>query len=599
MNVDRRTFPSTRWFVAVLVPVALAGILTVLLSPQISFRAILPIYYVAIMISAWRGGLSGGLVATLLSSVLAGFLLFPPFGTFGFDRASLERLGIYLTVCFAITFLFEARNRIERRRRVADEAHRRSDERFRAAFSSAVIGFAITDLDGRFIEVNKAFQLITGYGADELREMRIGEITHSDDLPESLNRTQKLIRGERHHFVMEKRFVKKGGEVIWVQNSVSLIHDHEGHPVNLIRLIEDITERKQAEEALRHNEAILQETGRIAKVGGWEFDPATGLGTWTEEVARIYDLEPGQATNVEIGLSYYVGESRSRIEAAVKEAIESATPYDLELEIRTAKGNHKWVRTIGHPIVENGKAVRVRGSFQDVTERKQAEDQLKASTEQLRALSARLQSAREEEGTRIAREIHDELGGALTGLKWDLEGIDRVLSGSANDESTREVVAKIPAMNSMIDSTIETVRRISSELRPSVLDDLGLVSAIEWQAQQFQQRTGIPVECASSDEVSLSRERSIAVFRVFQEILTNILRHSGATLVNVQTMQDNGEFVLAVSDNGRGISEEQKADTTSLGLLGMRERVHLVGGEISITGVEGEGTTVTVRVPIG
>jgi signal transduction histidine kinase len=151
----------------------------------------------------------------------------------------------------------------------------------------------------------------------------------------------------------------------------------------------------------------------------------------------------------------------------------------------------------------------------------------------------------------------------------------------------------------LTDTTIGAVRRISAELRPSVLDDLGLVAAIEWQSEQFQARTGIICRCdCSLENLDLSREQSTAVFRILQEALTNILRHAQATSVDITTKAEAGEFVLAIIDNGRGISENEKSGSQSLGLLGMQERAHLIGGKINITGVEGEGTVITVRVPI-
>jgi len=234
-----------------------------------------------------------------------------------------------------------------------------------------------------------------------------------------------------------------------------------------------------------------------------------------------------------------------------------------------------------------------------ITERKLGEDELRTSREQLRALSARLQTAREAEGTRIAREIHDELGGALTGLKWDLEGIDKILLGAADGVGAATVREKIPHMTGLIESTINAVRRISSELRPGVLDDLGLVAAIEWQAQQFQARTGIQCECvAGTDSLDLDRERSTAVFRILQEILTNVIRHAQATTVDIGVQQRDGYVELRVSDNGRGITETEMGNTRSLGLLGMRERALLVGGEVGFSSAPGQGTTVTARVPV-
>ena len=236
----------------------------------------------------------------------------------------------------------------------------------------------------------------------------------------------------------------------------------------------------------------------------------------------------------------------------------------------------------------------------EIAERKQAETELRITSEQLRALSARLQSAREAEGTRIAREIHDELGSVLTGLKWDLEEISRMLSTQPGQSQLAVMLEKVRALIKLIDMSVSTLRRIASELRPSILDDLGLVAAIEWQTQQFQGRTGIVCVCdCVLDKVELTEEQSTAVFRILQEALTNVLRHAQATKVDIKTDKENGYFVLSVSDNGKGMTESEKSEQQSLGILGMRERAHLVGGEISITSAQDQGTVVTVRVAIG
>jgi signal transduction histidine kinase len=232
-------------------------------------------------------------------------------------------------------------------------------------------------------------------------------------------------------------------------------------------------------------------------------------------------------------------------------------------------------------------------------ERQRAEQQLKNSNEKLRALSASLQSAREEEGTRIAREIHDELGSALASLKWDLEEMDKIFSDSKNQSQLSVLRKKTEAMMALTDTTISTIRRIASELRPSILDDLGLAEAIEWQAQQFQERTGIICFCdCSLENVDFNNEQSTAVFRIFQEALTNILRHAQATRIDIELKEKAGELILTISDNGRGFTEDEKTRQFSFGILGMRERAQLIGGKVFITGVEGKGTVVTVQVPI-
>ncbi|HKR64808.1 MAG TPA: sensor histidine kinase [Thermoanaerobaculia bacterium] len=192
---------------------------------------------------------------------------------------------------------------------------------------------------------------------------------------------------------------------------------------------------------------------------------------------------------------------------------------------------------------------------------------------------------------RIAREIHDELGSQLTSLRWELEGLAK--------SSSSEVRTKVGEMLELTDTTIGIVQRIASELRPTVLDILGLVEAIEWHAQQFQERTGIAVRLDGPPEIAgLSAEQSIAVFRIFQEALTNVLRHAQATRVDVMMSEDSGAFEFTVRDDGRGITEEEKSGLQSIGVLGMRERALLVGGELDVRGVEGEGTTVSVRIPL-
>ncbi len=239
------------------------------------------------------------------------------------------------------------------------------------------------------------------------------------------------------------------------------------------------------------------------------------------------------------------------------------------------------------------------GVAEDVTYRKEAEERLKTSSEQLRALSASLQSTREKEATRIARQIHDELGGPLAGLRWELEALEKMIHQPADPERVKMMQVKLAAMVGLTDATINVVRRVASELRPSILDDLGLLEAIEWQTQQFEARTGIECRCdCSLPRIPLGDQQSTAVFRIVQEALTNILRHAQATRVVVAMKEEDGIFVLTVADNGRGISQAEVLSRASLGLLGMQERAHLIGGRVDIVGLKGRGTTLHIRVPL-
>jgi len=220
-------------------------------------------------------------------------------------------------------------------------------------------------------------------------------------------------------------------------------------------------------------------------------------------------------------------------------------------------------------------------------------EQVQAGREQLRDLASYLQAAREEERTQMAREIHDEFGQALSALKMDLTWLSKRLP--ADEPGLTE---KASAMSDLIDSTIQTVRRVATELRPGLLDDLGLAATMEWQAEEFTERTGIDCELYLTDEeIVLDRDLATAIFRIFQETLTNVARHAEATEVHVELEDRPDELVLIVRDNGKGITESQLSDPKSLGLMGIRERAHSWGGDVAFQGVPGQGTTVTVRIP--
>ena len=228
----------------------------------------------------------------------------------------------------------------------------------------------------------------------------------------------------------------------------------------------------------------------------------------------------------------------------------------------------------------------------ELAERAMTEQRLRSSEENLRALAAHLQSVREEERIHIAREIHDELGQALTGLKFDIGKLAK--TACRDDPETGE---KIAGLSQNIDRIINSVRRIASGLRPEVLDEIGLSAAIEWQAREFQRRTG--VRCTVEIEPGFGdpdKERSTALFRIFQELLTNVARHANATHVNARLADDHG-LSLVVEDNGRGVRSEELEGNKSLGFLGLKERVLAFGGSIDVRGEEGKGTKVSVLIP--
>jgi PAS domain S-box-containing protein len=230
----------------------------------------------------------------------------------------------------------------------------------------------------------------------------------------------------------------------------------------------------------------------------------------------------------------------------------------------------------------------------EIAERQRAEEQLRASLEQLRALAARLQSVREEERTSISREIHDELGQACTAIKMDLALIGRRLT-----KKQSQLHAKVYSAIQLADNMIGTLRRIASELRPRTLDDLGLPAALESQAQEFESRTGIRCSVTLPQvPLTLDADRSTAIFRIFQESLTNVARHAQATRVEALLKEENDRVIFQVFDNGRGFDPEEAKARKSLGLVGMQERALLLNGNLTIEGVPGSGTTMTLTIPL-
>jgi signal transduction histidine kinase len=231
----------------------------------------------------------------------------------------------------------------------------------------------------------------------------------------------------------------------------------------------------------------------------------------------------------------------------------------------------------------------------DITERKRGEESLVLQREQLRALAERLQWVREEDRKSVARDLHDQIGQILTAIKMDMSWMSRRLP-----QSEGEVLVRLKESIQLINDGVKAVRTICSGLRPGVLDDLGLAAAIEWQASEFTSRNGVLCQVSVPPvDLHLDGDRATATFRIFQECLTNVIRHAQAKTVRVALCEENENIVLVVEDDGIGFSESNLSESLgSLGLLGMKERAQFCGGEVKISSSPGNGTTVTVRVPV-
>lgn len=374
--------------------------------------------------------------------------------------------------------------------------------------------------------------------------------------------------------------------------------------------LRDVSERLKAEAALHEKQRVL--TTLMGNLPGLVYrcrDDAD----WTMEFAsegchaltgyRPEDLEGNRRTSFGIMIH---AEDRERLQQTVAAALERRAPFEVNYRIRTAIGELKWVWERGQGVfAADGKLLALEGFITDVTAQRKAEAEreaaMKREQEARNEFTRQLIASQEAERTRIAREIHDHLGQLLTALKLDLHALER-RSGTLGDPEMRlALTGKIDSAKGLADETITSVQKIASELRPGILDRLGLAAAIEVEVQAFEERTGVNCRCVVPKVgMSLSQERATAMFRIFQEIITNIARHAQASVVQIELRIHPEALELIATDNGVGLSADQLQHPKSLGLLGMRERAEILGGHIEFTRPStGQGTLVTVRIPLG
>jgi PAS domain S-box-containing protein len=482
-------------------------------------------------------------------------------------------------------------------RKQAEALLQKERDTFYSILEKAPYGVMVVDADGNHSFVNVEFTNITGYTLEDIpttqewlrraypneqhRHMVVD--TYKDDYSQR-EAVQKFRDRFGRMFSRVFNVVCKDGASKEIEFRTSVIGG-EGN----VFMLSDITDRRRIQALLETASAEWRTT----------FDAISDAVCLLDQHGKIIRCNNAMLRLVGKPFSQITGHHCWEVMHGVSEAPQSC-PIELagkthHRETEVMSKDSRWFDIAVDPLLdEDGNFIGSVHLMSDITERKRIDDELKNSREQLRNLALYLETVREQERTNIAREIHDELAQALTALKMDLSWLNHRLPNDAES-----LIEKTKAMNTLIDSTIGTVKRISAELRPGILDDLGLVAAIEWQAEEFQNRTGIRCRVTvDPEDIEADQDRATAIFRIFQETLTNVARHARATQVVVGLKERGGKLTLRVRDNGIGITEEQISDSQSFGLIGMHERVIPWDGKISFKGIPGKGTTVIVSVEL-
>jgi PAS domain S-box-containing protein len=596
----------------------------------------------------------------------------------------------------------------------ARQRERENEMMLTAMFERTSAGIVLADGTGRFIRANPVFLRMVGYTEEELAEKSIGELTHPDDAEETWRLFGELVQGQRNHAEYEKRYLRRGGQVIWVRNSVTRLPDAQGRLRSIVAMVEDITERQRAHEALRESEARLQaftnnspaamflkdregryrfvneqflrrfglrreqvlgasdhqlftrqqaltfcahdaevlergvplqfeesaksvdderfyvvsmfpvvdaagavvgvggvatditerksaeqalreqrtllaEAQKLAGLGCWEWDPGSGRLTWSDELYRIYGVEPSTYhPSFENYLERVHAEDRPAVLKLVTASLNDGRGFTFDERILRPDGAVRQLRSHGEVMRDGtGRVVKVVGACIDITEQKVAEATL-------RALTRRLVQAEENERRRLARELHDQVGQNLSALNINLD----IVLGSLNRAQDGALKRRLEDSLKLVDGTLQSIENVMADLRPALLDEYGLGAALAWYAEEYSQRTGIHVTVKAQDAgTGLRPEAAVALFRIAQEALNNAAKHSAAKGITVQVEEMEGELVLSASDDGCGFDPAQ-GPKGRWGMTTMRERAEAAGGRLAVESAPGKGTTVRATVPL-
>ena len=475
--------------------------------------------------------------------------------------------------------------------RQSEKEAKDSEEKYRSLFNNANDAIYLIDhRTQKILDCNKKATEMIGYTLEELKVLTYPELHPIIEK----NTLELKFRENGENSIMPGMMVlhhkKKQGGFIIIEMNAGMI-DIKGEKL-ILSVVRDVTERKLNDDNIRlffqatdnSVEAIcLSDLDKRIKYINGSFEKMFGY-TKDELIGKKASI-------------IYPEDTYEKLQKALQKTLEGG--WIGELTGKRKDGTLFSLSVSSSRILnDDGTIIARMSTYRDITETKRAEEKMITYTEQLRSLSDHLTTIREEERLTLAREIHDGFGSSLTGLKMDLMMLKRNLVECSSNNLNKEILSNIQSMSDLIDTTIGLMRRLVRSLRPEILDELGLVEAVRWYISEFEKRTKIKFRLTVFPKnLKTDPKRSIMLYRIFQEILINIARHSQATEVTVFLRKQKDLIFLLVHDNGIGIKQVEINSKKSFGILGMQERALIFGGKLHIEGVEGQGTTVKVEIP--
>lgn len=476
--------------------------------------------------------------------------------------------------------------------RIAEDTLRNYSERLRLATQASAIGICEWDIGSGQADWDLRMYQIFGIARGTPIDYGVwAQLVVPEDLPRCKAKLRKLIHHKREQHWEFRIRRQNDGNLRYIQAAAIVGSSPNGEQQKIVGVNIDVTRYKTIENALRDSEAHLAHAQAQAHLGSWRLDADRTTLHWSDENYRIFGTPLGAAVTYQHFLDCVHPDDRDFIDQAWQAAMNGA-PYDVQHRI-LVNGQLKWLRERAELDFDSqGRFLRAVGTSQDITELKEIERDLEHSRFRLRQLYARREKAREEERKRIAREVHDELGQMLTALRMQISLMRlRFAGGNA------ELAEKIQDTMALLDKTIEVTRDVATSLRPSAIE-MGIVPALEWHIKKFSDHSGIACDFIHPEQgLDMDEECAMAVFRIVQESLTNVLKHSGADKVKIRIGIEADHYCLEISDNGCGFNVSDARKTQSFGLIGIQERSIMLGGATEILSTPEAGTVVRVRIP--